>query len=126
MKAMAGGLPSVAAQMTREDFIPIMDPVYYTEMSPVMIAILQHILGVYYGVDPQIEEINVSQTSNGGVLTTRRGYIGSVYDYIMNVNNLLDVNKLDDEAKATFWDLAEKKIPIRATLGIECFAKEDA
>lgn len=124
MKAMAGG-PLSVAKMTREDFILIMDPIYYTEMSPVMIAILQHILGVYYGVDPQIEEINVSQSSNGGLLTTRRGYIGSVYDYIMNVNTLLDVNKLDDEAKATFWDLAERKIPIRATLGIECFAKEE-
>ena len=124
MKGMAGG-PLSVAKMTREDFISIMDPIYYTEMSPVMIAILQHILGVYYGVDPQIEEINVSQSSNGGLLTTRRGYIGSVYDYIMNVNTLLDVNKLDDEAKAIFWDLAERKIPIRATLGIECFAKEE-
>lgn len=110
--------------MNKQHFIDIMHPDYFLEMSPMMVAILDYILDADYPVAPKIVEINVSITSNGGLLTTPRGYLGSAYDYILNINSLLDYLSLDDEAKAAFWDIAESKIPVRAILGIECFAKE--
>ena len=122
-KEMAGGDLSV---ISKQDFQWMMHPNHYTEMSGMMAAILGYILDADYPVEPKISSINISRTSNGGLLTTPLGYLGSVYDYILNINSLLDVNALDDEGKAAFWDIAEKKIPIRATLGIECFAKEKA
>jgi hypothetical protein len=99
--------------MPTPDLIKKLNPTRFTEMSPMMAAIVGFVLGEHF-TDPEIAELNVSENEDI-VYIRKAGGIGfdglqSLEDLRNNWNRLIDVSGLTAEERKEAVELFVSKV----------------